>query len=359
MSTNFEHIEFTDTRPGYENRSGQFITVPKQVMRDPNLSDAERTVLLYLHDRAGNPNQSLYKEKDKKFCRVAFPSFETIAEDTVRSVRQAKDIVKSLRIKGYVKVTKQKTTKGEHNLYTIQFPASYQALDKVNTFTLFVATGKNLAKDEATVPTTEASANTRTGGCANTRTQSSANTRTVNSSLETAPIETGTSTFLTERSQEETDSNLPRENQEVPLVETNIPGQDYKEILVVEEVPLVETLDEVDLSSGYPLVDEVEANASPSISPSGDEDDVPDYSSVTSGMENVNEVDLETKKTSGPSEEFKARMIRQAQEREKARIEGNKTKKSQTTGQQYLRYTNPLEEERRAMFNEMRREFDR
>ncbi|MEV6167580.1 helix-turn-helix domain-containing protein [Streptomyces sp. NPDC051954] len=248
-----ELIEFTDTRPGYENRPGQFITVPKQVMRDPNLSDAERTILLYLHDRAGNPNIELYKEKDKQWCRIAFPEYPTIAEDTNRGVRQTKEIVKSLRIKGYLKISKRKTSKGENNLYQIQFPASYQALNNVNTFTLLVATGKNLVKDEITA---EAGADTRTRPSADTRTSSSADTRTLNSSIESSSIETGTSTLLTQRSEMDTDSSSPGEDPASPLASTNtafgvmgIPGEVDKEL---EEI-----------SKSLPLVDVVDAPASP------------------------------------------------------------------------------------------------
>lgn len=369
MTTNFEHIEFTDTRPGGEWRSGTFFILPDKMVEDPNLSDAEYRVLSYLHRRAGNFNPGNYTDKNRKFCRVAIPTYETIAKDTCKSRQTVADIIYSLKTKGYIKIHHSKSDKGIRNVYTIMFPKDYETLNHVEVFTQEVATGKTMIKrpkNQEPEAVSEGSMEFHTRGSMENRTTLSMEFLTVNKNYETGTIETGTSTFLTERSQDQTESNQPEENQEVPLVKTNIPGlpntssgQDYKEALVVEEVPLVDTLDVLDLEE---------------VVPSSGDTNSPGYSSVTSKeeeevlvLDDMNEDDLGNDRvdvdnetvTSGPSQEFRDMMIKKAQEREKARIEGSKIKKSQTTGHQYIKYTNPMELEREAMYNELRREMGR
>ncbi|WP_159074175.1 helix-turn-helix domain-containing protein [Streptomyces dioscori] len=248
-----ELIEFTDTRPGYENRDGSFVIVPKKMAQDSNLSDAEYRVLSYLHDKAGNPNPELYNAKNRDWCRIAFPSIETIGNETNRSKRQAQETVTSLDLKGYVKIVHRKTSKGINNVYAVQFPSWYQALNKVNTFTQLVVIGKKAAKrgSAENLPTPNAE----------NRTTSSEENRTVNSSIEIAPHETGTSTEL--RSEE-----LPEENQGKPLAETMTPPLGGLANEALEEVGSSTLADE---SHGFaaPISsagDVVDAHASP---PSG------------------------------------------------------------------------------------------
>ncbi|WP_125528133.1 helix-turn-helix domain-containing protein [Streptomyces sp. WAC 05379] len=300
-TTERELIEFTDTRPGMEYRRGTFFIVPDNMVEDKNLSDAEYRVLSYLHRRAGNPNPEEYSAKNRQWCRIAFTKFETIAEETNRSLRSAKETVESLELKGYLKTSKRKTTNGQNNLYQIQFPSSYQALDKVNRFTLQVATGKKAVKKE--------SAESRTTPSAKSRTPLSAESRTINKASESKTIETGTSTFLTERSDGVTEC-LPEDNQEQPLAETI-------------RVPSGELDKEVRVSSDESLVDVVDAFASPTPVPG----------------------------EAMGSDLFRTRYLKKVEQRSKAIADKNKVRRVQT------RYESPLAMERQAIHEELRREF--
>jgi hypothetical protein len=193
---------------------------------------------------------------------------ETIGNETNRSKRQAQETVTSLELKGYVKIVHRKTSKGINNVYTIQFPSSYQALNKVNTFTQLVATGKKAAKrgsaenrlTPATEGVSEVSAEFLLTPSAENRTTPSAENRTVNSSIESSSIETGTSTEL--RSEE-----TPEDNQGQPLAETNAtPGSSLGEVDKGVEISSGESLVEPSRVSDAPVSvpgDVVDAPASP------------------------------------------------------------------------------------------------
>lgn len=219
-------IQFTDTRPGFEYRAGTFFIVPDKMVEDPNLSDAEYRVLSYLHRRAGNPDPQNYSAKNRDWCRVAFTSMDTISKDTNRSKRQAQEAVTSLELKGYLKIVKRKSTNGWNNVYAIQFPASYEALNGVHYITLAVATGKKLAKKGSAENRTTLEVTAEEGGSAEflltpsaeNRTTPSAENRTVNKTIESKTRETGTSTL---RAQREGTSSLDRGNQSSP---EGIPG---------------------------------------------------------------------------------------------------------------------------------------
>ncbi|MFC9846645.1 hypothetical protein ACFWFF_39565 [Streptomyces sp. NPDC060223] len=264
-------IEFTNTKPGYKNRDGSFVIIPKKMPQDPNLSDAEFRILTYLHDKAGNPDPTRYSAKNRACCRIAFPLMETIGEETNRSARQAQDAITSLSLKGYLKITHVKVPKGIKNVYRLNFPSWYQALEGVDTFTQYVATGKTLVKRDQVenLPTPELEIidlEEGTEEILSTPTEEILTTPTeenllVNSSKKNSSIETGTSTGLRPEEVQE----VTREDQGSPLVETksslveelvipglvdSVPGEVVKEVQKEKEVS--------------PLVDAVDANASPS-----------------------------------------------------------------------------------------------